>query len=177
MLVYVVDNIINVIYKKQVYTGKFKSINKGYIINKDEFMNEFLKFLKKEKIKGKFWGTAIEIIDNSYFGVSDKFFLENIFLELGFIKVNFKNIKDLFLDDKTFIEVNNTYMVINLDKGIYLDLDYYKDIPKILDYFKDLIEKDIVLFGVNKKITEIKLRDRDVYYLQNREKYIIDSLL
>ena len=53
MLVYVVDNIINVIYKKQVYTGKFKSINKGYIINKDEFMNEFLKFLKKEKIKGK----------------------------------------------------------------------------------------------------------------------------
>ena len=68
-------------------------------------------------------------------------------------------------------------MVINLDKGIYLDLDYYKDIPKILDYFKDLIEKDIVLFGVNKKIPEIKLRDRDVYYLQNKEKYIIDSLL
>ena len=37
-----------------------------------------------------------------------------------------------FLEDKyTYIEVNNTYMVINLDKGIYFDLEYFKDIPKI----------------------------------------------
>ena len=176
MTIYLVDNIINLIYKKRLIQSKFKSVDKGYIINKDLFMNEFGKLIKSAKIKGKFLGFNIEVINNSYFSVSDTFFMENIFLELGFLKVIFKNINDFF-DNKTYIEVNNTYMVINLDKGIYLDLDYFKDIPKILEYFKDIIKEDIVLFGVNKKIPEIKLVNRDIYYLQNKETFIIDNLL
>ncbi len=177
MIIYLVDNIVNLIYKKRVIKEKFKSVSKGYIINKEEFINEFGALLKKEKIKGKLLGMNIEIIDNTYFQVSDKYFMENIFIELGFIKVIFKDIKDFFTQDKTFMEINNTYMVLNLEKGIYLDLDYFKDIPKIIDYFSFYIKGDIVLFGVNKEIPEIKLANRTLYYLQNKEKFITDSLL
>ena len=117
----------------------------------------------------------IEIVLNTYFRESDKYYIESIFNDLGFIKIVFRDIREFFIKDAIYIELNNTYMVINLDKGIYLDLDYFKDIPRILDGFN--IDKDILFFGVNKEIVNINLINKDIYYLQNKENYITDSLL
>ena len=175
MIIYIVDNEINIIDKQKVYTSKFKSINKGYIISKKDFMEEYVTFLKKEKIKSKLLNNKIEIIFNSFYTESDKFYFENIFLELGYLKVEFKNQLDILEDKYTYIEINNTYMVINLDKGIYFDLEYFKDIPKIIDYFN--YDKDIVLFGKNKNIRNIKLKNRNLYYIDKADTFIIDSLL
>lgn len=176
MILYIIDDIVNLIYKKRVIKEKFKSVSKGYITNKEKFMEEFLNLVNKEKIKNKFLGNKIEIIDNSYFKFSDKYLIENIFIELGFIKIVFKNIKDYFNKNRTYIEINNTYMVINLDMGIYLDLEYFK-VEEVIKYFENVVDNDLILFGVNGKIANLDFNSRRVYYLQNKENYIIDCLL
>lgn len=77
----------------------------------------------------------------------------------------------------TYIEINEEYMVINLDKGVYLDLEYFKDIPQILEYFKAYFKEDVVLFGTNKNIAQIKMKNKFLYHLENSATYINDSLL
>ncbi len=177
MILFIEDNKLFIINKKVVHDYKCKSINKGFIINKDMFINEFLKIIKKEKIKLKMLGNDIKIVKNSYFKEADIYYLENILNELGFLKIEYIDIKDFFKDEATYIEVNNTYMIINLDEGLYLDLDYYKDIPKILNYFNVLLNKNIVFFGLNKNIPFIKVMNKDVFYMDNYQNYIPESLL
>ena len=77
----------------------------------------------------------------------------------------------------TYIEINEEYMVINLDKGVYLDLEYFKDIPQILEYFKAYFKEDVVLFGTNKNIAQIKMKNKFLYHLENSATYINESLL
>ena len=176
MFIFLSDNEIFIINKQKIINNKLKSISKGYIINKDEFINEFGKLLKKEKIKLKILASNIKIIKNSYFKKADLFYFENIFNELGFGKIEFLDIKELFNKEATYIEINNTYLVIN-DLGLYLDLNYYKDIPRIIEYFADLLNDKIILYGLNKIIPLIKLKNKEVFYVDNYLKFIPDSLL
>ena len=68
--------------------------------------------LKKEKIRNKLFGDNITFVDSGYFSVGDLFFIENIFLDMGFIKVDFLNIRELLPEAKaTYIEINNSYLV------------------------------------------------------------------
>ena len=103
--------------------------------------------------------------------------MESIFSDLGFIKIEFRKINDFFDREATYIEINKNYMIINLDKGLYLDLYYYKDIPRIIEYFKYFMAKDIILFGTNKNIPNIKIKGFNVYFMDNRDTYIADCLL
>ncbi|MDE5539476.1 MAG: hypothetical protein K2J20_03210, partial [Bacilli bacterium] len=63
------------------------------------------------------------------------------------------------------------------NKGIMLDLDYFKDIPYVLNYFQSYYKEDIILFGKNKNIPNIKVKDKNVYYFENYQDCITDSLL
>ncbi len=176
--IFLVNDEIKLIYNNKMVSWKLKSIlEKGMIINKDKFMEEFLKLMTKEKIKNKFLGDNIVIVKNSFYNNRDLFYLENIFIELGFIKVIFKDIKDFFDISATYIEMEKDYFVINFDKGIFLDLDYFKNIDNILNYFKSLMEKNVVIFGTNEDIPHINIIGKKVYYFENYNTFIEDSLL
>ncbi len=177
MIIYIVDNKINIIYKNKIISKEFESVQDGYIIHKDKFMSEFLNIQKKEKIRSKLLGDKIDIIKESFYTVSDITFIESIFFDLGFVKVNFRDIKDFFDREATYIEVNKNYLVINLDKGLYLDLNYYKDIPKIIEYFKEFMFRDIIFFGTNKIIANIRIKGFNVYFMDDSVTYITDCLL
>lgn len=176
MIIYLCDNELFIINKKHIISNKLKSIDKGFIINKEEFINEFLKIIKKEKIKIKLLNNSIKIVNNTYFHSSDLFYLENIFNELGFEKIEFLDIKELLSDNATYLEINNTYLVIT-NEGIYLDLDYFKDIPKILEYFDKILKNKIILFGQNKIIPLIKVNNKEIFYFDNYQKFVLESLL
>ena len=179
IVIYFVDDMLNIVYNNRVININLKNIlNKGIIIHKQKFMEEFISILKREKIKGKLFGDTITIVKNNFYNDRDLFYLESIFTELGFLKVNFLDINELLPDDSaTYIEINNSYICIYLDKCVYLDLDLFKDIPKILDYFNDSYHENIILFGLNKNIPNINIKNKYVYYLQNYNNYITESLL
>ena len=178
MIIYIVDDKLVLINKDKVGKEHFKSISKGYIINKEKFMEEYGAFLKKLKIKNHLLSQKVEIVFNSYYGVSDRFYLENIFQDLGYLKIEFKELKDILdLNKGLYVEVNKNYMIINLDKGIYIDLDYFKDIPGILEIISKDFKGDIILFGSNKHISEIKLKNKMIYYIDKAETFLEESLL
>lgn len=170
---------VNIIYNKKSFSFTLKNIiYQGNVVDKLKFMEEFMAILKKEKIKGKFFGDDIYVVLNSYYTVSDKYFLESIFLEMGFLNVKWIPIEDLLPEENaTYIEVNDTYMVVNLDAGVFVDLNYFKDMPTVLAQFYQNYKEDIVLFGNNKNIPYIKIKNKNVYYFENYANYIVESLL
>lgn len=179
MRIFFVDDLLNIIYKDKVFELKLKgTLEKGNVLKRTEFMEEFGKFLKKEKIKSKLFGDNIVIVKNAFYNNRDLYFLENIFLEMGFNKVIFLEIEKLLPDRKaTFIEINNNYLILYLDKPILVDLEFIKDIPVVIKYFSTFFKNDIVLFGTNQYIPNIKISNLDIYYLENYNSYIKDSLL
>lgn len=179
MIVYIVENSFHCVYKNRIISVDLKNcIQKGYIVNKEVFMQEFNKILKKEKIKTKLFGDNITFVNNGYFSIGDLFFLESIFNDLGFIKVDFLDIRELFPDmNVIFVEVNESYIIIYLKDILYLDLTYFKDIPAILNSLKSFFDKDIAFFGLNKSIPNIHIKNVYSYYVENYKNYITQSLL
>lgn len=179
MIVYIQEDTLHFIYKCKLVSVKCSNcLQEGYIVNKEIFMQEFSKVIKRIKIKNKLFGDNITVINNGYFTVGDLFFIENIFSELGFIKIYFKSIRDLLdRDNVTYVEINNNYIVLYLDKVIYLSIKYFKDIPKILNFLKEFLNKNIVLFGLNKCIPEMSNKNVYIYYMENFKDYITQSLL
>lgn len=179
MIVFLVDDYLNVVYKDRVINYRLKDIiDMGLVVDKDGFIKSFMDILKKEKIKGKLFGDNIKIVKNSYYRESDVFFLDHLFLEIGFAKVEFIDISSLFFrSDTTYLEINDKYMVINLDKGLIVEFKYVKDIPKVIDYFSDSFKSWVVLFGNNSNIPLIKSKSRELFYFDNYKNYIAESLL
>lgn len=179
MIIYIVEDILHCVYKGRLISITLKNcIQKGYVMNKDNFIQEFNKMIKKEKIKTKLFGDNITFVNNGYFSKGDLFFIHNIFSELGFVKIDFLNIKEILpLMDVIYVEVNNTYMVIYLDKILYLDLSYFKDIPSIIYILKPFLNKDIAFLGLNKCIPNIHIKNICSYYIENYNIYITQSLL
>lgn len=180
IFVFLVDDMLNIVYNSKVINKKMKDvIGKGRIVDRLKFMEEFIKVVKQEKVKTSLFGGNIILVKNVYFNEMETFFLDNIFIEMGFNKVIYLDIRELLPNmNATFIEINNTYMVISGEEiELFLDLDYFKDIPGILDYLDIYLKGDIVLFGLNKIIPKIKLNDKDVYYLDDFANYICECLL
>lgn len=177
IIVFLVDDTLNIVYNSKVINKKLKDIIfKGRIVDRLKFMEEFSKIIKNEKIKTKLFGDNIYFVRNTYFNEMDIFYLDNLFMEIGFNKVIYIDIRELLPDmEASFIEINNTYMVV-LDSGLFLDLDYFKDIPGIIKYLTKDITRDIVFFGVNKSLPKI-VEDLNLYYLDDYANYIIERLL
>ena len=141
MILYFVDDYVNIIGLDKVFKKRIeKGIDKGIIKDKKVFGEEFLKVLKKEKIKNKVWRDKIKVVKNSFFNERDLYYIGILFEELGFLGVEYIEIRDLLPDDnRSYIEINNSYMVINIDRetSVMIDFNCFKDIPDILDYFKN----------------------------------------
>ncbi len=179
MVLFLVDEVLNIIYKGKAFSLKLKDIIlEGNIIDRVKFMEEFAKFLKREKVKGKLFGDNITVVKNASYNNRDLYFIESIFLELGFNKVEFMDILSLLPErEGTFIEINNGYMVLYLNSPLLVDLKYIKDIPRVLNYFKEYFKGDVILFGTNQNIPSVMQPNINLYYLENFNSYITDSLL
>lgn len=177
LVVYFCDNVLYIIYNGNVISKKLDSVSQGMVVDRTSFMESFLKILKQEKIKSKLFGDKIYLVKDVYFQPSDLFYLENIFTELGFIKVVFLDIKDYFNEDYTYIGVFQNYIVFYLDRPFLFDLYYCKDFPKLIEYFKDYYQKFVLLFGTNKNIPNIHSNVVSIYYIDNFQNYITQSLL
>lgn len=156
---------------------KLDSIYQGLVVDRIKFIESFIQILKKEKIKTKLFGDKIYIVKDAYFNGRDQFYLENIFLELGFVQVLFFDIHNLFECDYTYIGVFQDYIVFYLDKPVFLELYYFKDFPKLLSYFREYYQSYVVLFGTNKNILNINNLDFNIYYIDNYKDFIVKSLL
>ena len=100
LVVYFYDDVVNILYHNKVISRKLSSVRQGLVVDRTSFMESFLSILKKEKIKSKLFGDKIYIVQDVYFNSRDLFFLENMFIDMGFIKV-------LYID----IQVNLTFFV------------------------------------------------------------------
>ena len=89
LIVYFCDNTVSIIYNTRVISQKSDSIYQGLVVDRIKFIVSFMQILKKEKIKTKLFGDKIYIVKDAYFNQRDQFYLENIFLELGFVQVLF----------------------------------------------------------------------------------------
>lgn len=179
MIIYFRDNTFYLVYKDKIIESTSKDcVKKGFLINKDLFIIEFTHMLKKERIKSKLFGSDITILKNSFYRESDCAFLENIFIELGFNKVLFMDMKDVLTDESaTYIEINQSYFVVYLEDALYFDIKYFKDIPKILEYLKDNFKDYVILFGSSSLIPHIKVNGVVIYYLENPALSVLNSLL
>ncbi len=176
LMVYFCDDTLSVLYQDRIIKKNFKSIEKGQVIDAKGFMDSFLELLKKEKIKSKLFGDKIYVVKDAYHNVRDLFFLENLFTQLGFVKVIFFDIKKLFRDDYTYIGVYQDYIVFYLDDPVVLTLNYFKDIPKMIDYFKGYYHGYVLLFGSNENIPNIQSNLVNLYYIDDFQNYVTQSL-
>ena len=177
MSIYFYDKEIAIIYQGKIIKEKTDSIEQGLIKNLTVFIEFFTKIMKKHKIKTKILGTSIQIVKDISMQESYLFFLDYIFTELGFTKIKFINIKDLFFDNSTYIAIFKDYILLYLDKPVILDMFYFKDIPQLLTDFKKYFNSKIVLFGSNEIIPKINNKDIPIYYIDDYQNYIINCLL
>lgn len=177
LVVYFYDNVVSIVYKDRVIKQELDSISEGLVVNRTSFMESFVSIIKKEKIKSKLFGDKIYVVKDAYFRSSDLFYLESMFMEMGFIKVIFKNIEELFYEGYTYIGVFQDYVVFYLDKPAIFDLTYFKDLSKLLAYFKSYYQEYVVLFGTNPDIPKISSNLINLYYIDHYQDYITQSLL
>lgn len=178
VILYFVDDLLELIYQDRIITCSFKeAVFQGKIINREKFMEMFLQVLKKEKIKNKLFHNQVTIVKQDFYSGGDLFFFESIFEELGFIKINYIELKSLLDTDSTYIEINQSYMIIHLKEDIWIDLKFFSDIPFLIRYFKEKMIGDIVLFGKNKLIPSIQVSSFFIYYFDRYSHYIADVLL
>ena len=177
LIVYFCDNMIQIVYNGKVIEKKLDSIYQGLVIDRTSFMENFLSILKKEKIRSKLFGDKIYVVQDVYFKASDLFFLESIFNDLGFVKVVFVDIKEFFNEEYTYIGIFNHYIVFYLEKPVFLDLFYFKDFSKLIEYFHEYYQPYVLLFGTNENISKIHSNLVNIYYIDQFQSYIAESLL
>ena len=177
LVVYFYDDIVTVLYHDKVISKKLDSVKQGLVVDRIGFIENFLSILKKEKIKSKLFGDKIYIVQDVYFNYRDLFFLESMFIDMGFIKVLYLDIRELFREDYTYIGIFQDYMIFYLERPVWIDLYYFKDFPKLIDYFREYYQEYSVLFGSNENISKIKSQLVNIYYIDNAKNYIAQSLL
>lgn len=173
MGIYFREDKIFFVDKSLVINKIFKSLLFGRIIDKNLFINEFNEFLKINNIKIGLIGSKLKIVKNAYFNLSDIYFLEQIFLDMGFLKIEFLDINTFYLNkEDVYIELNQDYLVYKNNIYILNDINNLK-------VFLSLIlpcDVNIVLYGNNPLIPKIVLKDKNIYYVDNYENFIVDAL-
>ncbi len=177
LIVYFCDDYIHIVNHHQVIHKRLDCIQKGLVVDRTKFMESFLAILKKEKVKSKLFGDTICVVKDVFFRASDLFYLESIFSELGFIKVVFMDIQELFCEGYTYIGIFQDYIVFYLKQPLILDLSYVSDILKLIEYLKDYYLEYVVLFGTYSDIPKFQSNKIPLYYIDNYTNYITDSLL
>lgn len=177
LIVYFCDNCIHLIYNQKVIVRNLDSLKEGVIVDRTSFMEDFISILKKEKIKSKLFGDKIYVVKDAYFNNRDIYFLDDMFIELGFIKVVYIDIYTFFEEKYSYIGVFQDYVVFYLELPIVLSLKYFNDLSNLIYYFKDYYKEYIVLFGTNSNIPSIHFNSFPVFYIDHYKNFITESLL
>ena len=179
------NNVINFIDNKLItknYTITFpKSIVKDQIIiNKDKFIDYYLKYFKKNHLQKWFFLKGITIIYDNEISKNDLNVIKSAFMELNFYKIKLISDKNLLKLNKQdcFLIKNNKLKLYYIDRLnnkrtlIIDDKEYTKtEIQNII--IKRIKDKNIFL--INYKLDmpqEIKY-----YIMPNKEKYFINLVL
>ncbi len=163
-----------------------KTLKNGFIIDKDKFMQMFIKVLNENKINNNIMGGSITIITN---GLTTSFYKENLIKVME--ELNYKKIK--IINEKTLINIDRNTLFINAlyDSLIFYYLDELGKIKSII-YENDFVlkkilisiisnydKKKIIVVGKNTEevINLLDKTDYNYYYYENYFNYFIEKLI
>lgn len=149
-----IQNGIMLLKDNKIIEYQLSGVDNYKIINKDKFIQQISKILKKSQINNSFLTDNINIIIDNTYSVLEKENITNIFIELSFNKITFIDLTKLFnlkkhelLIDISTNNIKIYYMNEVLDQKVYFNK--YNQILSIL--IKNIIKfhniKTIKLFG------------------------------
>lgn len=151
---YIYDNSLILKDNNKYYETKFKRsiLNKGIIKKREDFINNYLAFLKQNHLSRFLWAKKILIIHSEDYSVNDKSILKNVFLELGYKKVE-------IINEISALNLNKTdcYLIGSKNPRLYYLNEYNEKLSLTLDN----------TFSEKEKATLIKNR------CQNKNLFII----
>lgn len=183
-----IENGLIILNQDKLNKYKLKSINKYYIINKEQFIEEMSKIIDINKINNKILTDNINIIIDQTYSNLYLSNLKEIFKELSFNKIEFINIIDILKpkDEELIIDIShNSIKIIYKDTIIQSNIYYskYKSILSI--YLKNILKiyniKYLYIYGTypftNKFIEELEKICKIKTYLYTQPDLIPISLL
>lgn len=181
-IVYIFENKVieysNGLLYEQIFSKKI--LNNGIIYNKNEFINKYNYFIKKNRIKRLFHNKNKIIIYNGNISINDKNKIEEVFTDLN-IKV-LKYLKDYGLLNVTkndsyligneyltllYITRNNTKKILTLNTNELSQVD-------LLYLVKSKIKKNLLILSNNESVIKIFNKKNNIYIISEYEKYILN---
>lgn len=184
------DDYINLYNKnshKLIVTKPYKkTLESGFIIDKEKFIEKFNMILENHKLKNNFFSENIIVIINNMYNSQSKFLIKEVMEDLNYKKVTFINESNFLKINQNVIYINCNYeyfyfLYTGLEGNIQCNL-YKNDLVNrnIIKYIIKLINKPkIILYGKNyKEIKNILEKSKiDYYIFEETENLIIKFLL
>lgn len=181
-IVYISENKVieysNGLFYEQIFSKKI--LNNGIIYNKNEFINKYNYFIKKNRIKRLFHNKNKIIIYNGNISINDKNKIEEVFTDLN-IKV-LKYLKDYGLLNVTKNDsylIGNEYLTLlyitrnNTKKLLTLNTNELSQ-EDLLYLVKSKIKKNLLILSNNESVIKIFNKKNNIYIISEYEKYIIN---
>lgn len=181
-IVYIFENKVieysNGLFYEQIFSKKI--LNNGIIYNKNEFINKYNYFIKKNRIKRLFHNKNKIIIYNGNISINDKNKIEEVFTDLN-IKV-LKYLKDYGLLNVTKNDsylIGNEYLTLlyitrnNTKKLLTLNTNELSQ-EDLLYLVKSKIKKNLLILSNNESVIKIFNKKNNIYIISEYEKYIIN---
>lgn len=158
----------------------------GKIINKDKFINKFVKIKEKYKINNNLFNENIIVIINSSFKDIDKLILKEILEELNYKKVKFVNEVDIIKLNKKSIFINYSisyFYIYNINHQGSISQNIYENnyVNKklILNIIDILNKEDIIFTGKNYRelLNVLKTSNKNYYYYEENDNLLIKLFL
>ena len=179
------DKNINIIFKEKKYTFNPSRIafNKGIIISRDKFINEYLNFCKKNSLLKNKWFQKNLVIYNDIGSLNDLRQIKYIFNEISYKEVNYVSIKNIVKLTKKdsyiigeenyrihYIDINNNKQVLNINKNILT----LKEITLLLN--NKLKNKNLYILSEDKNIEKIISNCNLNYFFSKKAEFLLKIL-
>lgn len=177
---YLVDSWLYLYNLKTDEIKKYNLLNYlyyGRIIKVNQCIKKINEIIKQEKISKIFTGLKAIIIYEPYLQYNDKKIIIDTFDQCGFKDLKLVNAKELLKKNKTFIEINEKYLILYNEKKYNLfNINEYLSIEDILFKILKSISKEIYLIGINKNICNLADLNKNLFYLENSETYFFKKI-
>ncbi len=156
-----------------------KALNKGYIQNKETFIKEFIKILKKSHLNKFLWNKSLLIITDFIYTHNEKRVLRETFKEIGYKEIDIKPLESILNINK------EDYYLVNSDILRLLYVDEFNRIGSLDINTKILSSSEIMLliknrchkkrlYLINQNDSLISLIDKlkiDYYYYAKNQQF------
>lgn len=162
--IYFNDNECQILVDKKIYILESINIFNSMIKNRKNFLLEFKKFVKDNKIFSLIIPLNIDIYLNYEINELIREYYTTVFEELNFIKINLYCIDEI-LNKKKYIMYNYNSIYYYDQKNIF-----------IINYaiMKSLIKENNKMYIIGNN--ELELNNSNIYIFNNHKTYIIDEI-